>query len=592
MNHSDWVDWWLEADYGSKNKIAWESQHGSASETWEQFEQVAHTGTGSPKVMCKRRNAILEHPYTTKKDANGRVGGHGTTTITRHLQTSACQKATSGRQQRDGITRFLQTADNGQPFSQDAWNDDVQFITINRLPFQLVENAAFRRLILRLASALSLLTIPSADTIRRQLSARVKERQQDTLRMLPEHTKVSVALDCWTSPFGQAFMAITGYFIDVDWIYREELLGFKPLYGTHSGANLSAVLIKTLTGHRIQDRIFVLTTDNASNNKTLVASLQQSLLQQTLASGFNVIRIPCLAHVIRLSLNQLLDRLKAVPKNEHAETQWACRQMTLAKVNAQNRGISQTLQRMRDLTIFIRASPQRRETFLKLQLPALGLMLIYNLLFEHIERSKIQLPRKRVVWKKEMLTSLEASHSKLSEYYEQTDHMRGHIYAVCTMLSPDSRFQFFLSDDWADTKELRDQYRVAFREALVPIQERLTSASASAQGPYGPISGSTPRSYLHKNHNLVRTQKSHSKVTPGLVVDELTQYLDGNVTDSELLSFWRDNQFRFPAIAALARDVLAIPATGAGVERLFNTARDVCHYRRMRDLLKGFGSTA
>jgi hAT family protein len=48
------------------------------------------------------------------------------------------------------------------------------------------------------------------------------------------------------------------------------------------------------------------------------------------------------------------------------------------------------------------------------------------------------------------------------------------------------------------------------------------------------------------------------------------------------LSFWRHNQHRFPAIAALARDVLSIPATGAGVERLFNTARDVCHYRRGR----------
>lgn len=52
------------------------------------------------------------------------------------------------------------------------------------------------------------------------------------------------------------------------------------------------------------------------------------------------------------------------------------------------------------------------------------------------------------------------------------------------------------------------------------------------------------------------------------------------MTDSEPLSFWRENQYRFPAIAALARDVLAIPATGAGVERLFNTARDICHYRR------------
>ena len=48
------------------------------------------------------------------------------------------------------------------------------------------------------------------------------------------------------------------------------------------------------------------------------------------------------------------------------------------------------------------------------------------------------------------------------------------------------------------------------------------------------------------------------------------------------LAFWRDNQHRFPSLAALARDVLSIPATGAGVERLFNTARDICHYRRGR----------
>lgn len=33
-------------------------------------------------------------------------------------------------------------------------------------------------------------------------------------------------------------------------------------------------------------------------------------------------------------------------------------------------------------------------------------------------------------------------------------------------------------------------------------------------------------------------------------------------------------------MARLAQDVLSIPASGAGVERLFNSARDICHYRR------------
>lgn len=410
--------------------------------------------------------------------------------------------------------------------------------------------------------------------------------------MLPEYARISIALDCWTSPFGQAFMAITGYFIDADWVYREVLLGFKPLHGTHSGVNLSTAVIQTVTQHEIENRIFALTTDNASNNKTLVDALQQSLSN---TRDIDIIRIPCLAHVIQLSLNQLLDRLKAVPQNETTETKWTEQQVTLARANTKKRDISHTLKRIRALAVYIRASPQRRDSFIALQPSGQGIMLlqdvktrwnstylmlrrakrlrvfiiqfcdqfneqdfaldddqwrqidyllcltkpffdytlalsktrdvtshlvfeIYNLLFEHIERSKRQLKRKRVVWKQQMLASLDASWSKLRDYYRETDKIRGHIYAVCTMLSPDNRFQFFFSDDWSDAKELRDQYRVAFQDALTPIQERLDSA----KGPQG-SSTSIPRLVLH---NLVRSQKSIPKSKP--VVDEITQYLDGS----------------------------------------------------------------
>jgi hypothetical protein len=33
-------------------------------------------------------------------------------------------------------------------------------------------------------------------------------------------------------------------------------------------------------------------------------------------------------------------------------------------------------------------------------------------------------------------------------------------------------------------------------------------------------------------------------------------------------------------LSRLARDLLSIPATSTGVERLFNSARDICYYRR------------
>ena len=44
--------------------------------------------------------------------------------------------------------------------------------------------------------------------------------------------------------------------------------------------------------------------------------------------------------------------------------------------------------------------------------------------------------------------------------------------------------------------------------------------------------------------------------------------------------FWKEHEHEYPVLARLARDILSIPASGAGVERLFNCARDICHYRR------------
>ncbi|KAI9039816.1 hAT family dimerization domain-containing protein [Aspergillus affinis] len=158
-----------------------------------------------------------------------------------------------------------------------------------------------------------------------------------------------------------------------------------------------------------------------------------------------------------------------------------------------------------------------------------------------------QLKRKRVLWKQQMLESLKACRQKLDEYYSQTDRIRGHIYAIGTMLAPDSRFQFFLSE------------------------ERLSSGQDSQN-----LQAQTkPSSWLNKMLN-------GNKISEKPVGDEVTQYLDSDLVDTEPLQFWRDNQSRFPAIALLARDILSIPATGAGVERLFNTARNVYHYRRSR----------
>lgn len=384
--------------------------------------------------------------------------------------------------------------------------------------------------------------------------------------------------------------------------------------------------------------------DNASNNKTLVDSLQQAL-----PDGVIITRIPCLAHVIQLSLNQLLDRIKAVPLNDSAVTRWTEKQSRLAQANAQHQGreISHTLNKVRYLAIYVNASPQRQETFYNLQTSSVKLVpiqdvrtrwnstflmlrrakrlrsifapfcaeydceemllqdkewqqvdyllcitksffdyttqlsktrdvtahyvfKIYNKLFEHLEQSMKQLRQKHTPWKQQMLHALEASRTKLDEYYSQTDHIQGHIYAVSTMLAPVNKFKFFLTKDW--DQKWRNTYRTSFQEALIPYQERLSTLNQS----------------LDRSHSAAQLSSKldkmldESEAQPNAATNEMTQYLDSGTIHIAPLAFWREHQTRFPAISALAQDALSFPATGAGVERLFNTARDVCHYHRGR----------
>ncbi|KAG0153785.1 hypothetical protein PDIDSM_2440 [Penicillium digitatum] len=342
-------------------------------------------------------------------------------------------------------------------------------------------------------------------------------------------------------------MAITGYFIDSDWVYREVLLGFKPLHGTHTGSYLSSVLIETLVEHNIEDK--------ALSDDTIIT------------------RIPCLAHVIQLSLNQLLARIKAVPLNESAETRWTEKQSRLAQENAKQSQISSTLNKVRYLAIYVNASPQRRETFYNLQTTNIKIVPIqdvktrWNSTFLMLRRAKrlraifslfcteydceemllseqewrqidyllcitepffdyttqlsktrdAQLRRKRVPWKKQMLEALEAGRSKLDEYYSQADDLRGNIYAISTMLAPVNKFKFFLSSDW--DQKWRDTYRLAFEQALVPYQ-----AQEMLDG---------------------------RDIQPRAITDEISQYLDSDTVSVRPLTFWKEHQARFPAIAAL-----------------------------------------
>ena len=75
MVNNEFVAWWLNTEFGSQMK--WNIfENKCQAEYWKHFHQVASIQDGSPKVMCKICDQILNHP------ANGH---RGTSSMNKHF---------------------------------------------------------------------------------------------------------------------------------------------------------------------------------------------------------------------------------------------------------------------------------------------------------------------------------------------------------------------------------------------------------------------------------------------------------------------------------------------------------------------------
>jgi hypothetical protein len=111
------------------------------------------------------------------------------------------------------------------------------------------------------------------------------------------------------------FLGVTGNYIDENWCLQKFLLCFEAIQGEHSGENLANVLLKCLTDFNLQSKTLCITTDNASNNDTMIATLEEKLGEvedNIFTSSWCHVR--CLAHVINIVCQDVLKGLKALDR--------------------------------------------------------------------------------------------------------------------------------------------------------------------------------------------------------------------------------------------------------------------------------------
>jgi hypothetical protein len=195
----------------------------------------------------------------------------------------------------------------------------------------------------------------------------------------------------------------------------------------------------------------------------------------------------------------------------------------------------------------------------------------FNWLFDRIGDITGELEAKKGEATIELLEALNVAKKRLQIYYGKNSGIYGRFFNLATILDPSIRLELYNDPSWADSKK---EYEEEFRDHFQAYYAHLCA---------GPQPGSTESDSSRPSFSIATIGRPLSK--PLRTRSELDCYLsDTFCFDDEgllqnPLEMWKKIEPKYPIIANMAKDILSIPASGVGIERLFNTARDVCFYR-------------
>ncbi|XP_016355543.1 zinc finger BED domain-containing protein 1 [Sinocyclocheilus anshuiensis] len=132
-------------------------------------------------------------------------------------------------------------------------------------PFSVVENEGFRLLLNTLEPRYQIPSRPHfSQTVMPTLYRETKSKVVEVLR---KADSVSITTDSWTSRATQGYLTVTAHVITSEWEMDNFVLQTRPLFETHTGANIAEVLKSAVSEWGLQkaSRGIAVVTDNARN---------------------------------------------------------------------------------------------------------------------------------------------------------------------------------------------------------------------------------------------------------------------------------------------------------------------------------------
>jgi hypothetical protein len=201
----------------------------------------------------------------------------------------------------------------------------LEVIVSNNLPLSLVESPSFQALIEALNPSIQPI---SRRTLMQDLTVLFASGRELLILKLAKHIKgggrLSLTTDTWTSRNYKSFTAVTGHWIDSDWVQNSQLLDLIELTDlVHSGEYLAEKLSEITDSLKITKAVFTITQDNVASNNTMLNEFEAAAsfygdgdcLEQPWSFTRKEGDVRCIGHIINLAVQDALTHLKAVPSD-------------------------------------------------------------------------------------------------------------------------------------------------------------------------------------------------------------------------------------------------------------------------------------
>ncbi|XP_012858997.1 PREDICTED: zinc finger BED domain-containing protein RICESLEEPER 2-like [Erythranthe guttata] len=279
------------------------------SEVWNHFSKVENKDGTKAKCKCN---------YCKKAFSCPSKGG--TTHLLRHITELKCpiyrKMQTNKNVGRSQTLIHVEDKKQIQDARMVSWQFDqvksrsdlAELIIVRELPFSFVDDPTFRKFVLNLCPKFKFVSRNTIKSDCLKIYQTEKKRLKDTLQTLSP--RICLTTDTWTSKTELPFMALTAHFIDDSWKLHKVILNFVIVPVKASGENLADIITNCLVEWNIE-KICTITMDNHSANDIVAEILsEQYSSRDLLLLGGRHLQVRCWCHVLNLIVQEGIGEIK------------------------------------------------------------------------------------------------------------------------------------------------------------------------------------------------------------------------------------------------------------------------------------------